>query len=540
MSRPVSMLDLASELARRHERAAAERVSVIPVLVDDLESVTPVFEALCAIEGGRILDTRAEELKGPVPGTADLVRRAAIAQALTGQPTTTRHVDLRDVGEGLLDASFADPPAGVASPGEQEVLAVARAAAHGDLDSHRLSVIVYREDVVDLPFRRAIWALAVDQLHGMRHSTLRTVVFVAQSEVNVRLHCETGRGFQFALQGDRLLRRKGADDLRAAVRQISRRQSPSVLFLGAGFGASSRLPLGNDVRDKAIRRLLDIPTREQASSHELAARFHEFVSGRGWLSMTEREMPQEEFIRRLTLEQVIHIEQRLDQSLPTLRDFREHHDRVIAAPGQAALDLAEILQHASGRLIIVEVNFDLLVETHTQAPLQVFASRMDFAGAPEYLQRYMDGRETAVPVLKLHGTISDAATCVVSTDQTELGLGQEKLEALRVLLDPAKPRHWVYVGASMRDLDLRPVLQNEEFARGVDERWVSPYLADTVEEFASSRSARWRGTGFETADDRLISETADAFFSALRQAWLEDEQTRRSMQTGSSVLTGGS
>lgn len=38
------------------------------------------------------------------------------------------------------------------------------------------------------------------------------------------------------------------------------------------------------------------------------------------------------------------------------------------------------------------------------------------------------------------------------------------------------PRLWIYVGVSMRDKDLLPVLRGEDFARRLDERWVNPYL----------------------------------------------------------------
>ena len=109
-------------------------------------------------------------------------------------------------------------------------------------------------------------------------------------------------------------------------------------------------------------------------------------------------------------------------------------------------------------------------------------------------------------------------TCVVSDDQTEIGLGKSKLEAMRALLDGDSPRLWIYVGASMRDRDLLRVFGDEDWARGVDERWVSPFLTDTVEEFATLRIPFWRQRGLQSIDDRLISETADSFFFALSQA----------------------
>lgn len=106
----------------------------------------------------------------------------------------------------------------------------------------------------------------------------------------------------------------------------------------------------------------------------------------------------------------------------------------------------------------------------------------------------------------------------MSAEQTERGIGEAKFHALRALLnDP--PRMWIYVGASMRDLDLGPVLGDENFARGLDERWVAPYLVDTVDTFALRRQPYWGDTQFKTIQDRLITETADAFFDALSATW---------------------
>ena len=162
------------------------------------------------------------------------------------------------------------------------------------------------------------------------------------------------------------------------------------------------------------------------------------------------------------------------------------------------------------------MNFDRMIEEHSEAPLKVFASVEEFAHAAGYVAEYLAGREKAVPLLKLHGTIENPATCVVSTEQTEKGVGQEKLVALRALLSET-PLLWIYVGASMRDLDLRPLFMFEDFARGVDERWVSPYLVDSVEGIGLVREPLWRSTQFRTLEDRLVTETADAFLAAVRK-----------------------
>ncbi len=110
-------------------------------------------------------------------------------------------------------------------------------------------------------------------------------------------------------------------------------------------------------------------------------------------------MRQDQFVTELTVEQVVRAEQRMDASLPTLQDLRIHHDRVINAPGQAVLDLAAVLEQGAGRIVVVEVNFDLFIETHATIPLRVFASAEEFTEAPEFLGRYMAGEEEAIPAI---------------------------------------------------------------------------------------------------------------------------------------------
>jgi hypothetical protein len=420
----------------------------------------------------------------------------------------------------MVDSRFVPAIGNEPSTGERTILAIARALAHREFDDRELAIITYRVSGIDYPFRQCLWSLAVDQLPGMRNGILRTVVVVVETDIDVDMHCETGRGFRFALNKSRLLRRQpGYDDLRSAARLIANHQGPVVFFLGAGFSVSSRLPLGNKLRDEAIRRLLNIREAEGTSSYELAIRFHTWVSGHDWLTESEVVMREDEFANQLTLERVIRVEARVSGDTPTLAAFREHHDAVLDTPGKAALELGRVLATMVGRAVIVEVNFDRLVERHCPVALKVFYSTSQFDSAATYVQAYLAGTETAIPILKLHGSIEDFATCVVSDEQTERGIGREKLSALRSLLHRESPVLWVYVGASMRDRDLLPVLRSEDFALGADERWVSPFLDVSVESFAMDRKAFWAGTALVSMSDRLITETADAFFGALREAF---------------------
>ncbi len=464
-----------------------------------------------------MFDATDPALQRSVPATTDVMRRTAVETALSaGDGGARRRVVLYTPTPGQVDATF-DPATGAdPSAGERSILAVARAVAHRELDDRELAVIAYSQSGIDYPFSRSLWSLGVDQLTDLPHATLRTLIFVAEADIDIDLHCQTDRGFRFALSASRLLQRHRRDDLRVAARVIAAHTGPVVFFLGAGFGASSQLPLGTTLRDTAIRRLLRIPESEPTTSQTLGRRLHAWVSRHeGWLTNGELAMREDEFARQLTLEQVIRIERRADEGLPTLQEFRAHHDSVIGTPGSAVIDLSHVLQRMVGRAVVVEVNFDQLVERHCPVPVRVFFSNEHFERAATYLRHYLAGEETAIPVLKLHGSIEVPDTCVVSDQQMQQGVGHGKLTALGALLGEP-PFMWIYVGASMRDRDLMPFFQSEDFARGVDERWVSPYLDVSVEVFARERAGFWEKTERRRLSDRLVTETADAFFRALR------------------------
>ncbi len=523
MTTRIPLFELAGEIVRVHERSVTGTISVVPAIVDDLQVARPVLRAICEVLNGRLLDIAdpAEtEFRAPVVGTLDPVRRAAVTTALVAP--SGRRVVLQDLPDGMVDATLDDPPLGVdPSPAEETLIAFARSVVHRDLDAHEFAAIAYAAGPIDLPFRRAVWHLVTRHLAGMPNATLRTLLVVAESAIDVSLHCETDHGFRFALEGNRLLRRQGRDNLMAIVGRISGHPPPTVLCLGAGFTASSSLPLGDTVRDGAIRRLLEVPATESPTSIELATRFHRWLAEvPGRLSEREARTPEDVFAKELTLERVIRVEKQIRPDLPTLQEFREHHDSVLSAPGGAVRDLGAILRAGRGRVIVTEVNFDLLVETHAGTDLQVFASESEFEDAEEYIHRYLGGEDLPIPLLKFHGTITDFDTCVVTDEQTERGVGAGKLRALRALLgNEASRRLWVYVGMSMRDRDLLRVLAGEDFARGLEELWVSPYLVDTVAAYGDDRAPFWESTGFPRIEDRLVTETADAFFGALREAW---------------------
>lgn len=519
MSRATALLDLAPQLARHHERSLANTITVVPVLVDDLDAALPSIEALAAVLDAPLFVAGAPAGQRRTPPSADAARIATVEQALDGTRFGGRGKVARVDSQGANSWEFVDPPAGgELSPGEQTVIDVCCAVTSRELDEaeSQAAIVAYRVSQVDLDFRSAIWELFTLYLMNLPSQTLRTLFVIVESEIDVTAHCQPKAGFRLAVEGEHLLSRHGPDELPAVAARISKENQAVVVFLAAGFSASSGFPLGNRMRDSAIARLLGLHASRHGSS-ELARRYYEWAGAKdGWLTPREMSLDAEDFIQQLTLEQVIRAEERhFSGSLPTLEDFKDLHDQLVPNAGPAVRSLCRYLDERVGRVVLVTVNFDTLIESHAAVPLRVFADDAEFEGAADYVTQYLAGQVSAVPYLKVHGTIDRPESCVVSAEQTDTGVGNGKLAALRTLLDAGNQRLWIYVGSSMRDQDLLRVLGSEDFARGLDERWVVPHLTEDIRRFGEARDAFWTGSGHPTMEDRLVTETADAFFAAL-------------------------
>ena len=533
MTAVVSWFELGREIAESHARHATSTVSVIPVVVENLLAARPILRALADVHEGCLLDAsdsnvdlqQAPRVHGPVAGTNDPVRHKAIASALS---KPDRALEVVGQSDGLLDVAFRNSSAAeTLSAGDLTLFAIGRAAAHKCLDEFSFAIIAYRSGLLDRRSKEGAWNLMVRHLHGTPRNTPQTLVVVVESAIDIGIHCESEYGFRFAVEGGRLLRRQGAGQLRSAVARIvgQSKTSPIGFFLGAGFSASSRIPLGDTLRDNAILRLLDDPQHESLDSIELGIEFHNWLCAMSgspeWLSKAERLTNSYGFASELTLERVLSAERRMDPSLPTLLEFKERHDRIVDSPGTSVRHLAKLLENIDSKIIVVQLNFDCLVERNTEHDLRVFASNEAFEEASDYVLRYCNGDESDIPLLKLHGSIDSIESCVVSQDQTDRGVGDAQFRTLSSLLNISDdPLPWIYVGVSMRDLDLLQVLSGQQFARQLDERWVVPYIVPSVRKFGELREPHWRGTRFESLEDRVITETSDAFFEVLADVWL--------------------
>ncbi len=521
-----AVLALLDALLAAHERGpSGTGLEVVPVLVDDLTVHSPLIEGALRHAGAAFLPpSRPDE---PVArryreDLASLVRRVII---LPRPGAGSAIAEVGDLGDGVsVDVLENGAKLAAGTPGLDALEDALGLLFAVELESADMAVIAYDEDPMDLDVRRVLWELFTQHLPGLTVGRLRTLlVVVGASRLEPERHCQRGPGVsaRYRVLGRRCEARKVWSADVNEVRQLAERATPfHVLFLGAGFSASSRLPLGNELRDLALSRLVGTG---KEPPEVLAGLFHTYVEQNGQLLGPEGAMSRQQFVAGLTLERVLREELRRysPETSPSLEDFRRRNAEAVQAMGPGPRLLRRIVQ-SGHRLVLVTVNFDTLIE-HENGDVRVFANDAEFESCVAYLDDYLE-HGGAVPVLKLHGTIEDPQTIIATIDRTAMGLPSTREDALSRLTDQAASVPWTYVGYSMRDLDLVPVLERASFALGTEEVWVSPFPAATAESFAEEhRKAHWAPLPGRAERrnyrERLISETSDIFFELFADHW---------------------
>jgi hypothetical protein len=528
-----NLLAILTEVLTAHEsREPDHGVTVIPILIDDFGAGADLIAGVVHGAGGIVLNasecsidsvpaTELGDLSVAVPdGRDDDVLEGIITSTLTYRGSTTAgsgvlSVEITRAGDSV-DAVYS---AGAAAHSDDPVLRLARAFFSPQLDSHQLAVVFYDESELDAAQSQCCWNLN-GNLQDAHIGRLSTLLYVVGSEPNISRHVGPESGFEWAwYRGNKLKRDRWA--LRSAVTEACEDQDFMVLFLGAGFAASSGLRVGEHLRDSAIRRLIaDYGTIEPS---ELAANFYRYLEEHGQLFDYERDpADRERLVAELTLERVLSEEYRRrdHKGLPTLEEFRPECNAALGHRGSCVTALQSMFV-SSRRLVLCTVNFDELVEDG-QPKVKTFATEDQFKDCRMYLTEYLAGREDLVPLLKLHGTISDIPSCVATDEVTLSGVSAAKQESLLLLSSSAvKLCPWFYVGASMRDHDLRSVFTQSGFAKNLQERWVVPFPQRSIDQFISQhRIDYWKSERAMAPKSRIVTETADTFMTALSAKWL--------------------
>lgn len=526
------------------ERASSGGLSVIPVVVkDDLIPLLPVVAEVCRFAGHPFaLAERAADgvhLSGH-GGSVDSALRAMV-EALTVDPTssgTPEHLVV-DTAASLLTVRVGANPAPT-NPGDRNQLGLLTALLDPDIRNHRVAVIAYDETLMSDDSKERMWTFLLDELRSLGGNCKALLLLVGCAEFDYARHCREGAGARWAFQdGDVRWRQRWHGD-RGHIARIADRDESLVLMLGAGVSMSSNLPLGNELRDGALARLVPDLADRGADFHEQAAELFQQVASSGRLMPNEEGITEEMFIERLTLERVLREEARecaAGETLPTLREFDELQKKRLDHAGKAVRDVRELLRLRQ-RLVLLTVNFDQLVEhgaivlspddddpyeatvpSPTDPPaVRMFVTDDDFEKFPAYYEKYRDVGG-AVPYVKLHGTIERPDTVRANVDVTLPGLAESAATMLRSLVpDPGGSVDWVYVGCSMRDPDVTDITRTQEFSHRAREVWVSPLVDPHVERWvARIRQPAWEAERLKTGlRERAITQTADVFFKHLR------------------------
>jgi hypothetical protein len=489
---------------------------VLPVVHDALEPDRPVVEATVARYDGVVLrgDDYFEPALGNPPAEFVEIVRA----------TCERHGLNIEV---ILDGGTVHvraPNEGTPNPPLRSLLRVCELLLSDAARQNDLVVVSIPTQGLEDRRLALLWELAVIQIPPHLPATVRAFVPIWEGSVDVRRHCTGTPSMRYAVQSGRLVARRGGEvALDAGVARILRaRDQPLVLFLGAGFSRSARLPLGDAVRDDAIADVLGRPL----GSDGLHEAFRRWVIDQDRLMEGEESTSAEVFSARLTLERVLREEfhnlreegRQRDESRTVQRlqaDCRQALERVPDA--RVAL---RRLAAALPRLIVLTVNFDRLIEHELGVECRVFAAPGEFADGVEAVAARLSVDGGPLPVVKLHGDIERPDTIVADVDQTRFGLPADARQLLDTIVERSGiPVPWVWLGCSMRDLDVDEWSRDQNGHRDLFEWWVDPLPGPTLNSYWQRfrrKDQYERDIDYER--QRLLPETGDRFLTALADA----------------------
>lgn len=508
------MLRLLSELLEDPDEDDSN-TSVLPIVVDDFAGHSDLVRAAAHSVGASLIV--ASDVERGVRGGFDHTLKTRIEGYLRVPRSggAESRVNIR-ADESIVHASI-DDRTELASRSEREVSGLATALFSEELQTSSLAFIAYNEAVLDDEWAEAIWRL-FGSIDGTRFWAVKRLILLIErsGEDTPDHHLDSEPTVRFFVRSSGMTRRKPWRVDLAEIRYIAEQAASSglVLFLGAGFSSSSGLPLGNTLRDDALRGFLAMP---EAGFGELAPAFFEYLRANERLLEVEHQMQSDEFHRRLTLERVLREEiwrSGADDSR-TLSDFEKMNEIALKNRGPAVSGLHNVIK-VIPRTVVITVNFDTLVEVG-DGGVHTMVTEQEFRNGRDYLPTYLAEPDNPVPFLKLHGSIGSRETIIATVDQTAQGLSTEKEDCIRAILETNSKVPWVYVGYSMRDPDIWSVLQSRVVADRADEYWVGPF--EDPNALAWSGLHRQFGQEKQTFWERCITLTADRFFEQLSVAW---------------------
>jgi SIR2-like protein len=500
---------------------------VTPVMVDDLRQARDILDPALRQIGATVVDIGTIAERG-CSGTVDDAALEAVVRGALEHPAAhgTRTVEFGSDENHRRRAFWGgEIDAGVTSPPDHALLGLATATIDERLRTPGDLVVVFYDEAQLEPFERPFaWQYATKVMPGYIAAQVRHVVVVLAAERPDEYHLSGNPSLRWSVDGKEVVQRNLAStNGNLTQRLIDDQDSHLVLFLAAGFSACMDMPLGNSMRDFALRQLLPDSTR--VPDGELPRQFYVLMADQGNLLEFEQGQTNEELARQLTFERVLREELSAFDPSPTLAELERLEAAALAAEPVFAVRHLKSMLSGTRKLILVTVNFDRLIEHDEDERIEVFADDDRFAGCVAYIDRYLDGEPDAerVPLLKLHGSFSEQASLIASIEQTLIGLTSDKADALDRACSPRGDGRvpFVYVGSSMRDIDITLQLSQPRYATQLDERWVMPLPSSSVAEFVHRhRVATWHHRGVSASlEERLVSWTATEFLERLAATW---------------------
>lgn len=501
-----------------------ERLTIVPaVLVAPNEGggdVKMLELAVADADGATILAT---ENQGGARGALSVDLKQLVDETLNAHGRDD--IQITQVGEGVTTELSDGTTVVTASEAQKMLFGVLNSLFDARMHGSELAVLIYDESDFDANTADMVWMLCAGHISKVAWSNLKTLVLVARAgRAEPERHFRRQASARFVLDGEWLDRRRSWETDQIDLRRVASGDGRLVLFLAAGFSMSSKtdddlgLALGNELRDRALRRLM----HDTASGQVLARRFLRYCKDRHALLPGERHLTEDAFAAGLTLERVLveELKDPPDDLGPTLEEFNAEVGQATQRPGAAVEALRDLLAKRQRRVVVMTVNLDDLVEQHCGADVTAIVSDEDFEEGADRIRKYWD-EGGASPLLKLHGSLSDPETVVASVHSVALGLSDAKIAALdAALLAPNRERTCVcYIGSSMRDRDLNQLLGLRRYAERLDEWWVAPTIANSVREFIETyRYRRWEVAGTPNEPEaHCITVIADDFLSMLSE-----------------------
>lgn len=510
-------LRLLSDLIADHRADRGGGALLLPCLHEELEKDIHLLRAGAQRCGGTLFflnsaDDEWELPKGPI--SAD---RSALVEGMfeaAGEALPAR-VIVEQVDQGIRVRLDGDNKS--VEPSLSPILRAAAVIASSAYDEFDLVLMAAMVAPTDPKRRELLWnLLTIDPIDLAIEGKPTTIVPIFGANLDPETDYLRTPAVRYVVRWDRVIRRSSVNQIHAIETIANLNDRPLVLFLGAGASASAGIPLGNTYRDLALKGLVG----HHEDGYAAAEAFFDLLHERQHFLLGETES-RATFASDLTLERVL---------LETFSDlgFRPRTDAAViqelvrdcgsaldyVRPGRKAIrDLAARLR---GRLIIITVNFDQLIEEDLGVDYSVYYRPEHYRERLSDLVSYVGGdANRPIPILKLHGSIQDPESLIATIDTTSAGLHEDVLTALNnVLKATRRPLKWVWIGCSMRDRDMNLWLGGLA-ANALDEWWVDPLPGKALDDFfATHRASRWSSKR-QNLSDRLIIDSADGFLRAL-------------------------